>query len=51
VSIADRIAADKARMLQDMQGGTTQAAFAKLLVGLYNSKKRTNLLPEWVWVR
>ena len=41
----------KARMLQDIQGGTTQAAFAKVLVGLYNSKKRTNLLPEWVWVR
>lgn len=41
----------KARMLTDVQGGTTQAAFAKVLVGLYNAKRRTNLLPEWVWVR
>lgn len=41
----------KAKTLRDLQGGTVQAALAKALVGLHNNKKRTNLLPEWVWVR
>ncbi|HLR96474.1 MAG TPA: DUF6551 family protein [Jiangellaceae bacterium] len=41
----------RAKSLRDIQKGTVPAAMAKLLVGLHNSKKRTNLLPEWVWVR
>lgn len=41
----------RAKQIQHMQGGTSQAAFAKVLVGLHNNRKRTNLLPEWVWTR
>lgn len=41
----------KARALADAQQGSPQAAFAKVLVSLYNVRKRTNQLPEWVWVR
>lgn len=41
----------KARTLRDVQGGTIGAALAKVLVGLHNSRKRSNLLPEWVWTR
>jgi len=40
-----------ARVLQSLQGGTTTAAMAKVITGLYNKKRRTNLLPEWVWTR
>lgn len=32
-------------------GGTVPAALAKRLVALHNSRKRVDLLPEWVWVR
>ena len=41
----------KARNLADIQGGTVSAAVAKILVGLHNNRRRTNLLPEWVWTR
>lgn len=41
----------KARVLKDAQGGTVAAALAKSLVGLHNSRRRSNLLPEWVWTR
>ena len=41
----------KAKNLRDVQGGTVPAAVAKVLIGLYNNGLRTNLLPEWVWVR
>lgn len=41
----------KARALRDVQGGTIGAALAKVLVGIHNNRKRTNLLPEWVWTR
>lgn len=41
----------KAKTLRDVQGGTVGAAMAKVLVGLHNNRKRTNLLPEWVWTR
>lgn len=40
-----------ARSFQSAQGGTTAAALAKVVVGVYNRKRRTNLLPEWVWTR
>lgn len=40
-----------ARGLQSAQGGTTAAALAKVTAGLYNRKRRVNLLPEWVWTR
>lgn len=39
----------KARALQSMQGGTVPAAVAKVIVGIYNHRRRTNLLPEWIW--
>ena len=41
----------RARVLKDAQGGTVPAAMAKILTGMHNSNKRTNLLPDWVWVR
>jgi hypothetical protein len=41
----------KARTMKDMQGGTITAAMAKILAGMHNKKRRTNLLPEWVWIR
>jgi hypothetical protein len=41
----------KAKALRDAQGGTVPAAMAKLLTSMHNNKRRTNLLPEWVWVR
>lgn len=41
----------KARTLADVQGGTVPAAVAKILVSMHNNRRRTNLLPEWVWVR
>lgn len=41
----------RARTLRDAQGGLVAAAMAKILVGMHNSRRRTNLLPEWVWVR
>lgn len=41
----------KAKTLRDVQGGTVGAAMAKVLVGLHNNRKRSNLLPEWVWTR
>lgn len=40
-----------ARALRDAMGGTLNAHVAKVLVGLHNKKRRTNLLPEWVWTR
>lgn len=41
----------KARNLADMQGGTVAAAAAKIFTGMHNNRRRTNLLPEWVWIR
>lgn len=41
----------RARSLRDFQGGTVPAALAKILAGMHNNKKRTNLLPDWVWIR
>jgi len=41
----------KAKALRDSQGGTLPAAAAKVLVGMHNRKRRTNLLPDWVWIR
>jgi hypothetical protein len=41
----------RAKTLRDVQGGTVGAAMAKVLVGLHNNRKRSNLLPEWVWTR
>lgn len=46
-----RVLVGRAKVLRDMQGGTVPAALAKILVGLHNNRRRTNLLPEWVWVR
>lgn len=39
------------KVLRDVQGGTVPAALAKILAGMHNKKRRTNLLPEWVWIR
>ena len=41
----------KGKVLRDLQGGTVSAAIAKTLVGLHNKKRRSSLLPEWVWTR
>lgn len=41
----------RGRTLRDAQGGTVPAALAKILAGMHNSKRRTNLLPDWVWIR
>ena len=41
----------KGKNLRDLQGGTVPAALAKILAGMHNKKRRTNLLPEWVWIR
>lgn len=41
----------KAKALKDVQGGTVPSALAKILVNAHNKRRRTNLLPEWVWVR
>jgi hypothetical protein len=41
----------KARALAAVQGGTVPAAMAKILAGMHNSRRRTNVLPEWVWIR
>lgn len=41
----------KAKTLRDIQGGTVPAAMAKILAGMVNKGRRTNLLPEWVWIR
>lgn len=41
----------KARVLADVQRGTTDSALAKVLTGMHNSRRRTNLLPDWVWYR
>lgn len=40
-----------AKALHSSQGGTTPAAFAKVVVGIYNKGRRRHLLPEWVWTR
>lgn len=41
----------RARALKDIQGGTAASALAKIVASEHNKNKRTNLLPEWVWVR
>jgi hypothetical protein len=41
----------KAKTLKDLQGGTVPAALAKTLAGMHNKKRRSNLLPDWVWIR
>lgn len=40
-----------AKSMRDALGGTIPAHMAKVLVGLHNKKRRTNLLPEWIWTR
>lgn len=46
-----RVLVGRAKTLKDVQGGTVPAALAKILVSLHNNRRRTNLLPDWVWVR
>jgi hypothetical protein len=46
-----RVLIGRAKTLKDVQGGTVPAALAKILVSLHNNRRRSNLLPEWVWVR
>ena len=46
-----RIIIGKATAVRDAVGGTIPAHVAKVLVGIHNSRRRTNLLPEWVWTR
>lgn len=46
-----RVLVGRAKTLKDVQGGTVPAALAKILVSLHNNRRRSNLLPEWVWVR
>lgn len=41
----------RAKTLREVQGGTVPAALAKILAGMHNNRRRTNLLPEWVWIR
>lgn len=41
----------RAKTLRDAQGGSVPAALAKILAGMHNKKRRSNLLPEWVWIR
>lgn len=41
----------RAKNLTDSQGGTIPAALARILTSLHNKRRRSNLLPEWVWVR
>lgn len=41
----------RAKNVRDAQGGTVPAALAKILAGMHNKKRRSNLLPEWVWIR
>ena len=41
----------RAKSLRDIQGGTVGSAMAKILAGLHNKGRRSNLLPEWVWIR
>lgn len=41
----------RAAVLKDAQGGTVDAAVAAVITGRYNNRKRSNLLPEWVWSR
>lgn len=50
-NITPGVLVGRAKALRDLQGGTVPSAAAKLLVGLHNNKRRTNLLPEWVWTR
>lgn len=41
----------RARLLKDAQGGVVPAALAKIIAGEYNNRRRTNMLPEWTWIR
>jgi len=41
----------RGKVLRDAQGGSLPAAIAKILAGMHNKKRRSNLLPEWVWIR
>lgn len=41
----------QAKALRDAQGGTVPAALAKYLTAMHNRRKRTGLLPEWIWTR
>lgn len=50
-STRPRTVVAKGKALRDAQGGTLPAAVAKVLVGMHNNKRRTNLLPDWVWIR
>lgn len=46
-----KILIGQSKLLTSAQGGTNSAALAKVVTGLHNKRRRTNLLPEWVWVR
>jgi hypothetical protein len=46
-----RVMVGRAKALQHIQGGTVPGALAKILVGMHNHRRRSNLLPEWVWTR
>lgn len=46
-----RIILGKATSVRDAVGGTIPAHVAKVLVGIHNTGRRKNLLPEWVWTR
>lgn len=46
-----RVLLGRANTLKDFQGGTVPAALAKLLAGMHDSRRRSNLLPDWVWVK
>ncbi len=50
-NITPGVLVGKAKALRDTQGGTVPSSLAKVLVGLHNNKRRTNLLPEWIWTR
>ena len=41
----------RARALAGIQGGSIAAALAKILAGMHNHRRRTNLLPDWSWIR
>jgi hypothetical protein len=41
----------QAKALRASMGGTVPGHVARVLVSLHNSRRRTNLLPEWTWVR
>ncbi len=41
----------RARSLAGIQGGSVAAALAKIISGMHDNRRRTNLLPPWTWMR